>query len=268
VSNQQQGLTPKDGAHAAHDNAGRFYGLRFLLLLAVVLTLPLILVALPPRFYPAGFLWDWANALGYFALAACWLLFIYAGRPARFPPFSGRFFANLHRDLGYVCLLLSALHIAVLLVHEPLLIEHMKPTAPFYMLAGLIAAILMLVLVLLSITRLRRAIYQHHYTFRRQHGILSTLLLAMLLIHIIGSGYYLNAVWKTLLITGLCVALVLFYTAHRHSYRGEHLAPRLRNTHRYACFISVALFVVVTALSGIILWWMGVAVTDIEVVTP
>jgi hypothetical protein len=72
-----------------------------------------------------GVVWDFANLLGYLALGCCLLLFVYAGRPRAFPPFSGRFFANLHRDLGYSALLLVSAHVVILLVSEPLLLLHL-----------------------------------------------------------------------------------------------------------------------------------------------
>jgi hypothetical protein len=38
--------------------------------------------------------------------------------------------------------------VVILLVREPLLLEHLKPTAPLHMLAGLLALILLMLLAL------------------------------------------------------------------------------------------------------------------------
>ncbi|MCF7980917.1 MAG: ferric reductase like transmembrane component, partial [Pseudomonadales bacterium] len=94
------------------------------------------------------FLWDWANAIGYLAVALLFLLFVYRGQPQSLPAFSGRFFINFHRDLGILSLIFVGLHMGVLLASAPLLMEHLKPTAPWYMLSGLASAVLLIMIVL------------------------------------------------------------------------------------------------------------------------
>lgn len=120
----------------------------FSLFLAVGMLAPVGIALLRPTPAAIDPAWDWANALGYLGLAVSLLLFVYAGRARAFPPYSGRFFANLHRDLGYIALLLIGAHVVILLVREPLLLEHLKPTAPLHMLAGLLALILLMLLAL------------------------------------------------------------------------------------------------------------------------
>ena len=97
--------------------------LRFFVGLCACLSLPLLLWAQWPAAPAAGLAWDLGNALGYLALAVCLLLFVYRGRPRRFPPFGGRFFAAMHRHLGYIALLLTSCHVGLLLWAEPLLLE-------------------------------------------------------------------------------------------------------------------------------------------------
>lgn len=174
----------------------RRLALRFFAGLCACLSLPLVLASQMPRAPAAGPAWDWGNALGYLGLAACLLLFIYAGRPRVFPPFHGRFFASLHRDLGYAALWLVTGHVGLLLYAEPLLLEYLKPTAPLYMLAGLAALLLLLVLVISSVTGWRKRLWPDYRRFRRLHGWLAIACVALTGWHVAGSHFYLNSPLK------------------------------------------------------------------------
>ena len=142
------------------------------------------------------FLWDWANTLGYIAALLIILLFVYRGQMLPGVPLSGRFFVDLHRDLGYAALLLSALHVLVLLASEPLLLEHLKPTAPWYMLAGLAGTLVLTALLVLSLPALRKGFWSDYRLFRQVHLWLALALLLLLYIHVLGSRFYLNSYWK------------------------------------------------------------------------
>ena len=232
---------------------GGVYALRFCLLFASCVLVPLFLLCLPPAFPVVSLVWDWANGLGYLCLGLSALLFIYTGKPAHFPPFSGRFFANLHRDLGYLCLITAVAHILLLLAIEPLLLEHLKLTAPLYMLCGLVAAVLLFLLVLSSLTPVRRYLWQHYYRFRHHHAVISTAFVVLLLVHVVGSGYYLNAAWKVATLVLFFSAVIIVYNAGKHRYRGSHLLVRLRNTQRYASLVSygVVLLLSILMLGGL-----------------
>ena len=95
--------------------------IKFSAVLLLCLLTPLLLVSLAPTPQPIYTLWDLANVMGYMVLALALLLFVYRGRAHSFPAFSGRFFANLHRDLGYIAMLLLTGHVVLLLWAEPLL---------------------------------------------------------------------------------------------------------------------------------------------------
>ena len=114
-------------------------------------------------------------------------------------------FANLHRDLGYLALLVVAARVGLLLVAEPLLLEHLKPSAPLYMLAGLLANLLLLVLVVSSITRLRRRVWPDYQRFKRLHAWLAIACVAFIGWHVADSRFYLNTELK-LALAGVAVA--------------------------------------------------------------
>jgi predicted ferric reductase len=246
----------KEQSPGVDRSTARTGALRFFFLLASCLAVPLVLVSLGQRAPVVNLLWDWANALGYLALALGLLLFVYAGRPRAFPPFSGRFFANIHRDFGYIALLLVLLHISLLLYAEPLLVEHLKLTAPVHMLAGLISAVLMLLLVLGSITALRRRLWPDYHRFRVVHAWLSVGVLLLLLIHIVGSAYYLNSVWKVTVCLALAGGVVGQYLDGRLMHlRHDRSVQRLRDTSHYSHWLSYGTVALVSVIALALVWW-------------
>lgn len=225
---------------------------RLLVRIGVLLVLPLFVIwaiAAPPA---AGFLWDWANTLGYIAALLIILLFIYRGQMQAGVPLSGRFFVDLHRDLGYAALLLSGLHVLVLLVSEPLLLEHLKPTAPWYMLAGLACLLLLATLVWLSLPALRKGFWSDYRLFRQVHLWLALAVLLLLYIHVLGSRFYLNSYWKQggFLVFGALVLLVFIRGRYRPRAAVQNSTQRLRGNGVTARLISAgcAALAVVVAL--------------------
>lgn len=225
--------------HKVPDSPGKTargrWALRFFVGLCACLALPVLLVMQMPVAPAVGIAWDLANLLGYLAMACCLLLFIYAGRPRPVPPFSGRFFANLHRDLGYITLILVATHIAILLVSEPLLLEHLKPTAPYYMLAGLLASLILLTLVISSIPRWRRRVWPDYRRFKLLHAWLAIACVALSCWHVLGSHFYVNTAVK--LVLGSLAATGVFAAYAWGRYRRPVQAQgvdRIRDTAVYS----------------------------------
>lgn len=232
---------------------------RFALWLALFLAAPLLLVAVWPVPPLTTLAWDIANILGYLSVAIAVLLFWYTGRPRATPPFSGRFFANLHRDLGYIALAALAGHIGLLLIAEPLLLEHLTPTAPAHMLAGLFSAILMLVLTLLSVTPLRRRLWQDYHRFRTVHAWLAVATVGFLLWHLYGSAYYLNRQWKTIVML-LVIAVVLYqYLDIRLVHlRHDRTVQRIRDTSSLAGRVSYSASLLVVLVAAALVWALSV----------
>lgn len=211
--------------------------LGFSVLLVACMLLPVALVAMwpvPPGVYPS---WDWANGMGYLVLAISLFLFVYKGRPRAYPAYTGRFFANLHRDLGYIALALLAGHVGILLVSEPLLLEHLKPTAPLHMVSGLMALVLMFLLVLSSIPSLRRRMWPDYHLFRHVHAVVAVTLVVLTLFHVGFSAFYLNARWKIAMLLLLAAAVLLYYSVYRYSAPPAQVS-RSRNSARYSHIIS------------------------------
>jgi hypothetical protein len=159
---------------------------------ASLLALALLLCPLPAS---GGWLWDSGIALGYASLVVAATLYLYPLRGAGLPH-KRLFTLTQHRRIGWIALTLGLLHTAILLVAQPLVGHYLLPSAPLYMLLGLVALIVLAVLVatgLTARTALRKPAAQNSTpTSVSTHGILSAALLALLGIHIVPSGQLLD----------------------------------------------------------------------------
>jgi hypothetical protein len=216
---------------------GSSQALHFAVLLALCILAPIASLAIFPSPPGISVIWDLANATAYLAVSICMLLFIYKGRARAFPPFSGRFFANLHRDFGYIVALLLVTHVGLMLLAEPLLVYHLKPTAPLHMLSGLIALALMLLLVVCSIPTIRRRLWSNYHLFRHMHAVIAVAALALTCHHIIVSGFYLNSPWKIFFVSVIALGVLLYYVTGNYPLMSS-TAHRLKNSGRYSHLIS------------------------------
>ncbi|MNF92802.1 hypothetical protein D3C84_754560 [compost metagenome] len=218
--------------------------------LALLCLLPLVLMLLVEAMPGLAPLWDFANAAGLFAAVLLLLLFVYSGRPLSSPHYDGKFFLGLHRDLGYVTLLLLAAHIGLLAFEEPLVLDYLLPSAAAPMLAGTLATLLLLVLIPISLAPLRQRLWRHHLRFKRWHYGIGAALLVLLAIHVIGVGYYSGTRWKALLWGGLTGAALAWPLLPRRALeRGNE--RRRRNTAVFASWLSAGLLLFALALAGL-----------------
>lgn len=220
-----------------------------ILRLTTLLVLPFVLLFLTDAMPGISPLWDFANAAGFFSGLLLAALFIYRGRPLAQPYYDGKFFMNLHRDLSFAAALLLLVHIGVLLVSEPLVIDYLKPSAAWPMLSGTLATLLLVFLVPASLPGVRQRIWRNHLRFKTWHYRLCTLMLLLMAVHIIGAGFYTAERWKALLWAGLTAAAIIKPLLARPSLeRGN--GPRRRNTALFASRLSagMALFALTLAV--------------------
>jgi len=95
---------------------------------------------------------------------------------------------GLHRQLSYLLLVLLLAHVLGLVLLEARVVDYLLPTAPAYMLAGLLALLLVVALVLTSLGRVRRR--WPHPGWRRWHAAMSALAVALTGWHLWGSAYW------------------------------------------------------------------------------
>ncbi len=209
---------------------------KFSAFLLACLLVPLALVMVGPTPAPIYLLWDWANSMGYLAVATIGLLFVYRGRAKSFPAFSGRFFANFHRDLGYVAVLFLVAHISLLLYTEPLLLEHLKPSAPLHMLSGLYALVAMVLLLVSSIPIFRRRLWPDYHRFKHLHMLMAAVILTLVFYHVVMSGYYLNSNLKKS-IFGILTVAVWLAAIWPGNFLPSYSVARVRGSARYSHII-------------------------------
>lgn len=140
---------------------------------------------------PIDFWWDAFIATGLAGAGALALLPLLAARwwAARSPEADRlRVVQVLHRQLSYLLCALLLVHVLGLSVLEPRVLDYLLPTAPGYMLAGLVALLLVLALILTSLYRaqLRWA----HAGWRRWHAGMSAVAVALTGWHLLGSAYW------------------------------------------------------------------------------
>ncbi|MDH4567169.1 ferric reductase like transmembrane component [Pseudomonas sp. BN414] len=217
--------------------------------LAILNALPFVLVLLVDAMPGLAPLWDFANAAGLLGGVILLLLFAYSGRPMSRPYFDGKFFMVLHRDLGYAALFLLLLHVGLLLVDEPLVVEYLLPSASLPMLSGTLAALLLLVLVPISLPAIRQRLWRHHLRFRRWHYGISTVLLVLLAVHVIGAGFYTATRWKAVF-WGVITVCALFWPLLPRRPLAPVDGRRRRNTAVFASRLCAGLLVFALCLAG------------------
>ena len=177
-----------------------------LYLLLVMLPLGVLLLGeVPPG---TVFGWDFAVALGFSALVIMFTMFLLT---ARFKWTTHVFGIDIiyyfHRWIALVALVLLLAHPVILIGMEPLLLEYLKPDAPWHMLAGNMALLAVILLVATSVWR--KALHLHYDAWRFLHAVFAVLAVGLAMVHIAGVNYYVEAPWKRALWLMLAVSVVL-----------------------------------------------------------
>lgn len=219
------------------------------LTIALFCLLPLAALLLVDAMPGVALPWDFANAAGLLAAILLLLLFHLNGRPLERPRHDGKFFRALHRDLAFAASAWSVLHVGVLLYDEPLLLNYLLPSAPGYMLAGLGAALVLVLLVTLSLTPMRRRLWRDHRQFRRWHYRFGLVIVALIAWHVLGAGFYLHAPWKVALWVLLTLAMAIWPRLPRAAARSRE--RRRRNTAPLATGLSLAVALLGLLLAGL-----------------
>jgi hypothetical protein len=159
-----------------------------------VLALTVVLLVLTWLHEPVGggFIWDLLNAIGFVALAACGALHVDAPVRDAGPMRSVRDALRHHTALAWTALALVVVHAVGFVMYDPVLLEYLKPGAPAYMLAGLVALALLGVIVWSARLPRRRRLFSDARRFRLAHRALAAALVGLSVWHVAGSGFYLN----------------------------------------------------------------------------
>ncbi len=171
---------------------------RWLLAVLCYTVTPLALLFLPGHARAIDPAWDFGMALGVLSAGGIALLPLLSARwwGTQFPtlPFL-RLLHDVHLGLAYVLTAFALLHVTVLCVLEPRVLAYLTLAAPWPMLAGLAAVVLLLFLCLSSRWRVRLG--WRHTSWRRWHALLSVLALSGMAWHILDARYYFGR-WSSL----------------------------------------------------------------------
>ena len=135
--------------------------------------------------------WDFMMATGFvaFGLAAPLPLVVarWWAQRQRNPAFL-RQLQQLHRQLSHAVLAFALVHVGGILCLEPRTLAYLALSAPDYLLAGLVALVLVGVLVLSSRERIKRR--WPRASWRRWHAAMSAATLGLMAWHLLASGYW------------------------------------------------------------------------------
>ena len=116
----------------------------------------------------------------------------------------GRYVFDFHRAVSYLAIGLCLIHAVGLLVLDATVVEYLKITAPWQMLAANLALILLVAILLTSVWRVRFGI--RYRGWRVSHAVLSTIVLLLVAWHVVGAGYFVNSLPKAFILGALTVA--------------------------------------------------------------
>ena len=179
----------------------------------------LALGLLPDRYPAAGFLWDWLAGLGFCALA----MIAFLGWESESPATNPRL--RLHRNIAVLATLLTALHSIGYLLYDSTLLEYLKPTAPPYMLIGVVAFAALLGATVSAFPGSRRTIYGNFKNFRSWHRWLVALVVIGSLWHVLGTSF---SIVSPLQISLLVLLTLLLPSAALYSRRRQRKIPLTR----------------------------------------
>jgi DMSO/TMAO reductase YedYZ heme-binding membrane subunit len=212
-----------------------------------------VLLALPTVAGFVGPAWELSQWAGLAAAIACILL---CGAPLRprdsQPP--TLLSLRLHTTIGYAALILAALHIGGLVLSDHTVIEYLKPTAPLYQFAGIAAALLLAVLVLLSHGSCRRRLWKSHRGFQASHVVLACVLAALVAVHVVVTARYLGGIGRrTLYVAATIGALLMLLRARRPLQTSRQAPPRpIRVFGRHSALIVGVVAICAAALVALL----------------
>jgi predicted CXXCH cytochrome family protein len=134
--------------------------------------------------------WEIAQALGLCAVAACLILCVLAVRPRAGA--AGAFPLRGHELLGWAALAAALLHVGLLLGADHRVVEHVRPTAPRYEYAGILALFTLLFLTVPAAAAVRRRLWPRHRGFQAAHVGAACLLVVALAVHVLATGRYVH----------------------------------------------------------------------------
>jgi len=211
----------------------------------------LALVVTPVLARLAGLVWEFSQLAGYAGGLICLLLCACPLRPRDTVP-PTLLSLRRHQWLGWAALILTLTHIGGLLIADRLVVEYLKTTSPLYQLAGIVAAILLLVVVLSSLAGVRRW-WGSHRGFQATHVTLSLLLVALIAAHVVATDRYTGGNVRRMLFVMVTIGAI----AMPLRARAKNLAARASGAGRqlvfgrHSAWVACAIAIAVAAVASL-----------------
>jgi len=135
-------------------------------------------------------IWDFGATAGMFGFLALLCVFTISARPAGWPACGGKFYMVLHRWLGTGALIATVLHVIAMFCATPAMLRYIEVGAPWYMLAGVAAAIVLALTSIGAFPSPRKAVFRTVGMFRRWHFGAGVVTLALTTWHVLGTGFH------------------------------------------------------------------------------
>jgi hypothetical protein len=210
-----------------------------------------VLLALPALAGFVGPAWELSQWAGLAAAIACIALCGAPLRPRDAEP-ATLVSLRLHTGIGWAALTLAALHIGGLVLSDHTVIEYLKPTAPLYQFAGIAAALLLLLLVLLAHGPLRRRLWKSHRGFQASHVILACALAALVAVHVVVTARYLGGRGRRALYVAATIGALLMLLRARRPPQGARQPPLQLVFGRHSSLIVGAVAISAAALTALL----------------
>lgn len=191
-----------------HRHAG---GVLWVLAYVLVVSSPLLFMAVRPVPPARPFLLEASVALGFVAILMMAIQFVLIGRfQSMSAPFGIDTLLRYHRHIAAIALAFVVLHSVMLVLHDPALVAWYDPIGGTWASrTGAWALYAFILLTLLSI--FRQQLRLGYEAWRMSHTLLGIAALVFALVHVHLAGRYISTAWKEWLIVAICVAMVGAY---------------------------------------------------------
>jgi len=152
--------------------------------------------------------WEIAQALGLVAVIGCLLLLLIPVRPRALSAHS--LSLRRHEWIGWAVLAATLAHVMGLIIDDRRVVEHLRPTAPIYEWAGILALLLLLVLVPASTATVRRLFWANHRRFQAVHVGTACALVPVLAVHVLTADHFVHGWFR---VTGFVATSIVALAA-------------------------------------------------------
>ena len=135
--------------------------------------------------------------------------------------------SSFHRWIGFMCFFAIVGHALWFILGDKTTLEYIMFGAPTYMVLGVLAIALIIVLTFTSLLRFRKNAYRNHSVFSTWHRYLSFVMLVASTLHVGLSGYYFVSVIQWIMMIGLIISVYFFQDRARFKKEKQKISVLL-----------------------------------------